>query len=314
MDYKDYYATLGVKRDASADDIQKAYRKLARKYHPDVNRSPGAEDRFKEINESYEVLKDPKKRSTYDRFGSNWKNFQGGGAPPPGFEGFNFDFGGGGGGGASGFSSFFDMLFNQSGGGGGRGNPFGGGGFGGGGFDGGFRGRDQEMRLALSLEEAAQGGKREISFRDPLSGQNRSFSVNLPSGVKDGQKIRLAGKGSPGAGGQPGDLYLKVELRPHSRFRVEARDLHTDLLVTPWDAALGTEASVKTLQGNVKVRIPAGTSTGRKVRLRGHGFPNPKGTAGDLYAEIKVMVPKELSDEERDLFEQLAKISSFRPK
>lgn len=307
MEYKDYYATLGVERGASADEIQKAYRKLARKYHPDVNRSPGAEQRFKEINESYEVLKDPAKRSTYDRFGSNYK----GGGVPPGFEGFNVNFGGGGGGGgASGFSSFFDMLFNQSGGGG-RGNPFGGGGgFGGGGS--GFRGSDQEARLALSLEEAAQGGKREIGFRDPLNGQNKNFTVNVPAGVKEGQKIRLAGRGSPGAGGTPGDLYLKVELKPHERFRIEDRNLYADLPVSPWDAALGAETSVRTLQGNVKVRIPPGSSTGRKIRLRGHGFPNPRGTDGDLYAEIKVMVPKELTEQEQELFEKLSEVSKFR--
>jgi len=308
LEYKDYYATLGVKRGASADEIQKAYRKLARKYHPDVNNSPGAEQRFKEINESYEVLKDSNKRATYDRFGADYKG--------GGFEGFNMNFGGGGGG-ASGFSSFFDMLFNQPGGGG-RGNPFGGGGaspFGeGAGFGrgAGFRGRDQEARLVLSLEEAAQGGSREIGFRDPLSGQSKTFTVNVPAGVKEGQKIRLAGRGSPGAGGTPGDLYLKVELKAHDRFRVENRDLHADLLVTPWDAALGAETNVKTLDGNVKVRIPPGSSTGRKIRLRGRGFPNPRGAAGDLYAEIKVMVPKNLTEEESRLFEELSKVSKFR--
>jgi curved DNA-binding protein len=305
LEYKDYYATLGVERGASADEIQKAYRKLARKYHPDVNNSPGAEQRFKEINESYEVLKDSKKRSTYDRFGADYKG--------GGFDGFNA-----GGGGGSGFSSFFDMLFDQAGGGG-RGNPFPGGGgadpFGGNsgfGRGAGFRGRDQEARLVLSLEEAAKGGSREIAFRDPLSGQNKTFTMNVPAGVKEGQKIRLAGRGSPGAGGAPGDLYLKVELKPHERFRVENRDLHADLPVTPWDAALGAETNIKTLDGNIKVRIPPGSSTGRKIRLRGRGFPNPRGVAGDLYAEIKVMVPKELTEKEREFFEGLSKISKFR--
>ena len=312
LEYKDYYSTLGVKRGASADEIQKAYRKLARKFHPDVNSSPGAEQRFKEINESYEVLKDPDKRSIYDRYGANWKNFQKGGGGPgfQDFDGFNINFGGGGGG-ASGFSSFFDMLFNQGGGGRPGGSPFGGGGspFGGGAS---FRGADQEMRLALTLEEAAKGGEREITYRDSQTAQSRSVTVNLPAGVKDGQKIRLSGRGGAGSGGGAGDLYLKVELRPHERFRVDGRDLRTDLPVTPWDAALGAEVAVKTLDGSVKVRVPPGSSTGRKIRLRGRGFPNPRGTAGDLYAEIRVMVPTELEPEEKELFEELSRISKFR--
>ncbi len=313
MEYKDYYATLGVSRGASADDIQKAYRKLARKYHPDVNRDPGAEQRFKEINESYEVLKDEKKRSTYDRFGKNWKSYQQGGGPPPGFEGFNFEFGGDG---ASGFSSFFDMLFNQGQPGQGR-RPGSGfrAGFGSDFGNQGFRGRDQEVRIVLSLEEAALGGKREIGFRDPLTGQNKSFTVQLPPGVKEGQKIRLAGRGSPGAGGSPaGDLYLKVELKAHDRFQVRERDLYTDLPITPWDAALGTEATVKTLDGTVKLKIPPGTSSGRKIRLKGRGFPSPKGNPGDLFAEVKIEVPKELTRKERELFEKLAQVSKFKPR
>ena len=325
MEYKDYYSTLGVSKQASADDIQKAYRKLARKYHPDVNRSPGAEDKFKEITESYEVLKDPEKRKTYDRFGKDWKSFAGGrGAPPPGFENIRFDFGGGGG---SGFSSFFDALFGGAGGGGspfggagGRGNPFAGGDpFGGGGFGGGAgftsRGQDQEASILLTLEEAARGGAREISVTDPATGQAKTYKINLPRGVKAGQKIRLAGRGGPGAGsGSAGDLYLKVELQPNRRFRLEGLDLYTDLMVSPWEAALGAEATVRTLDGAVKVRVPPGSSTGRKIRLRERGFPNPKGAAGDLYAEIKVAVPDELSRKERKLFEQLAEVSKFEPR
>lgn len=322
MQYKDYYSTLGVPRGASQDEIQKAYRKLARKYHPDVNRDAGAEDRFKEITESYEVLKDPEKRKVYDRFGADWKRYtQGGGSPPPGFDGFDFnnirfDFGGGGGG-ASGFSSFFDMLFNQGGtkGRGARrsGGPFGGFGSEPGGGRAGWaaKGHDQEARMVLTLEEAALGGRRELTVGDSVTGQNRTLSVNLPSGVKEGQKIRLSGQGGPGAGGA-GDLYLQVEIRPHDRFRLEERDLHTELPITPWEAALGCEASVKTLNGSIKVKLPAGTSTGRKIRLRGKGFPNPKGEDGDLYAEVRVVVPKSPSPEERELFEQLARVSRFK--
>ncbi len=321
MEYKDYYSTLGVSKQASADEIQKAYRKLARKYHPDVNRSAGAEDKFKEITESYEVLKDPEKRKTYDRFGKDWKSFAGGrGAPPPGFENIRFDFGGAGG---SGFSSFFDALFGGAGGspfsGAGGGNPFGGGApFGGGGFGtGGFstRGQDQEAQIVLTLEEAARGGAREVSVTDPMTGEVKSYKINLPRGIKAGQKIRLSGRGGPGAGGgSAGDLYLKVELAKHDRFRIEGQNLYTDLVVSPWEAALGAEASVRTLDGTVRVRVPAGSSTGRKIRLRQRGFPNPKGADGDLYAEIKVAVPGQLSDEERELFEQLAEISKFKPR
>lgn len=319
MQYKDYYSTLGVTRSASQDDIQKAYRKLARKYHPDVNRDAGAEDRFKEITESYEVLKDPEKRKVYDRFGADWKHYQGGGNAPPGFDGFpgfdgvRFDFGGGApGGGGSGFSSFFDMLFNQGRGRGAAGrSPFSG--FDPGAAGGGWssRGQDQEARIVLTLEEAAQGGKRDITVSDQVTGQNRNLSITVPAGVKEGQKIRLSGQGGPGAGGA-GDLFLLVELRPHDRFRLDERDLHTELPIAPWEAALGCEAAVRTLNGSVKVKLPPGTSTGRKVRLRGKGFPNPKGDDGDLYAEVRVIVPKKISAEEKALFEQLAEVSKFK--
>lgn len=315
MEYKDYYATLGVEKRATPEEIQKAYRKLARKYHPDVNSKPGAEERFKEITEAYEVLKDAEKRKTYDRFGSQWKSYQGqgGGAGsgfPPGFENIRFDFGGGGFGGGE-HSSFFDMLF-------GGGNPFGGGRAGAGarggrpGFD--MRGQDQEARIALTLEEAAEGGERQITVSDPVSGQGKTYSVKVPAGIREGQKVRLAGRGGPGAAGSPpGDLLLKVELKPHSHFRLEGHDLHVTVPVTPWDAALGTEATIKTLNGALKIKLPPGTSSGRKIRLRGKGFPRPRGAHGDLYAEIQVVVPSELTAEERKLFEQLAKVSTFKP-
>lgn len=311
MDYKDYYATLGVEKNASADDIQKAYRKLARKFHPDVNNSPGAEDRFKDITEAYEVLKDPEKRKTYDQFGSAWKQAGRPGQPPPGWN-VGFDFGQGGGG-ASGFSSFFDMLFNQARGGGGRGaGPGFGFDFGGGGFEEG--GRDQEATLALTLEEGAEGGQREIVLTDPATRQARSITFNMPAGILPGKKLRLAGKGLPGRNGKNGDLYLKVDFKPHARFKIEGRDLFAELPVSPWQAALGGEATVKTLGGNIKVKVPAGSSTGRRIRLKGKGYPDPKGEAGDLYAEIKIMVPEELSEREKELFEELAAISSFKPR
>lgn len=317
MDYKDYYATLGVDRKASPEEIQRAYRKLARKYHPDVNQGNEAEDRFKEISEAYEVLKDSEKRSTYDRFGQAWKS---GGGVPPGFHNINVEFGegfrgAGGGFSGSGFSSFFESLF-----GGGRS----------GGFDpfregaGGFademrrrrqaRGGDQITKIALTLEEAARGGERQIIVSDPVTGRSNTIQVNLPAGVKPGQRIRLAGRGSEGVGGGPrGDLYLKVELRSHPRLKLDGNDLYATVPVTPWDAALGATIRVPTLNGSVGIKIPPGSSTGRKIRLGGKGFPGTKGKVGDLFVEIKIMVPETLVPEEKELFEALARVSKFRP-
>ncbi|HEY6553465.1 MAG TPA: DnaJ C-terminal domain-containing protein [Vicinamibacteria bacterium] len=320
MDYKDYYAILGVKKDASEDDIQKAYRKLARKFHPDVNKAPEAETKFKEIGEAYEVLKDADKRQKYDQYGSAWKRAQQTGAPPPGWEGVHFDFGQGGGGfgGADGdFSSFFDMLFGgaRPGARGGRGasfSGFGGQGFGGQGFGG---GGDTEATITLSLEEAVRGGKREIVLSDPGTGQRKTLSVRIPEGVRAGQRIRLAGQGQPGMGGGAGDLYLKIEIEPDPRYKVDGANLQTTVAVTPWEAALGGDAEVQTLDGPVRVKIPAGSSTGRKIRLRGRGLPQAGGSAGDrgdLLAEIRIVVPETLSERERELFEQLAEASSFR--
>lgn len=317
LDFKDYYKTLEVDKKASADVIQRAYRKLARKFHPDVNQAPGAEDRFKEISEAYEVLKDPERRKTYDRFGRDVK--RSGGQPPPGWENIGFDFGGGGGGSASGFSSFFENMFGggRRGGGGGFGFDFGGlnmddarAGRAPGGRQAG--GADQEARLVLSLEEAARGGQRELSLTDPVTGGMRNHKVNLPAGVRPGQRIRLPGRGARGISGGAGDLYLKVEVKPHPKFRLDGSNLHTTVRVTPWEAALGAEVPVATLDGPVTIRVPGGTSGGRKIRLKGKGFPAPKGPTGDLYAEIEIVVPKTLSDQERTLFEALAEASSFR--
>ena len=301
--YQDYYEALGVPRDASQDDIRAAYRRLAREYHPDVNKDPGAEDRFKEISEAYEVLRDPEKRAQYDRFGANWRAGQdvsgasgfegfGRGGGGGGFEDVRVDFGAG-----DDFSDFFEGLF----GGRARGRR-------GGGFGGGFstRGADQEATLELSLEEAARGGRRRISF-----GDGRDFEVDIPAGVRDGQRIRLAGEGEAGIGGGPsGDLFLRVRVRPDPRFRVEGRDVYTDARVAPWEAALGARVEIPTPDGGTaQVKVPAGSSCGRRLRLRGAGM-----AGGDLYAVVQIQVPKRLSARERELFEQLAEVSDFNPR
>ncbi len=328
MNYHDYYKTLGVAKKSSQDEIQKSYRKLARKYHPDINKDPATEGKFKEINEAYEVLKDPEKREKYDQFGSAWKQAQRTGAPPAGFEDIfsQFGFGGGGGrrgqgrsvrfdfgdlggrGGGGDFSSFFETLF----GGGARGGqapwtaqpqPTQG-------------TRDYETKISLSIEEAGRGGKRQITVTDPETGKQRTLRVSIPIGIRPGQKIRLAGQGGglgvPGAA--RGDLYLTVDILPHPDFRLENSNLHTIIRVAPWEAALGSQAKVRTLDGEVTVKIPAGSSSGRKVRLRGKGFPGKNGVNGDLFGEIKIMVPTELADRDRELFEQLAKESKFNPR
>jgi curved DNA-binding protein len=296
--FKDYYEILGVPRDASADDIRRAYRKLARQYHPHINNATGAEERFKEVGEAYEVLSDPEKRERYDRLGDP-RSAGGEGPNPADFEDI---FGRGGFGsdvrvefGEGGFSDFFESLFGE-----GRGRA-----------DGGpLRGRDREAVLDLSLEEALAGGRRRLSLDD-----DESFEVNIPAGVREGQRIRIGGKGAAGRGGGPaGDLYLLVHLRPHRRFRREGDDLQVDLRVTPWEAALGATVPVPTLSGTAQVKVPAGSSSGRRLRLRGRGLPTRDGERGNLYATVQIAVPKEMSDEERDLFEKLAAASDFDPR
>jgi curved DNA-binding protein len=301
--FRDYYEVLGVPRDASSDDIRGAYRKLARQYHPDVNKDPGAEDLFKEIAEAYEVLRDPEKRERYDRLGANWKAGEdvsgaagfGDFAQQGGFGDVRVEFGDG-----AGFSDFFESFFGARGGG--RRTT---------GFDGfSTRGADQEAQLELSLEEAARGGRRKISL-----GDGRDYEVNVPAGVRDGQRIRLAGEGGRGAaGGSAGDLFLRVRLKPHPRFRVQGRDLYVELPVAPWEAALGATVEVPTLEGRTRIKVPPGSSSGRRLRLKDEGMPGPRGGRGDLYATVKIEVPKEPSEEERQLFERLAEVSSFDPR
>ena len=290
----DYYEVLGVPRDASADDIQRAYRKLARRHHPDVNKDPAAEERFKDINEAYQVLKDPQTRQRYARFGPDFRQTaEGAGSRTGG--GFHGPFGAEWEYSASGVD-LDDLL---------------GGLFGGRGPGGGIRGADQEAELTLSVEDAYRGGRRSLTLAGPAG--PRTFEVDIPAGVTDGQRIRLAGQGGRGRG-EAGDLYLVVRIAPHARYRVHGRDIQVDLPLAPWEAELGATVRVETPGGHGSVRVPPGTSTGRRLRLRGRGMPGPAGRAGDLYAEAKVMVPPSPTERERELFEELAKVSTFDPR
>ena len=303
VSYKDYYKLLGVEREAKAEEISKAYKKLARKYHPDLN--PGdkqAEEKFKEINVAYEVLKDPEKRKLYDQLGPNWQHgqqFQG----EPGYENVHFTFNGKSFDG-SGFSDFFETLFGGAAAGGGRGANFGPDPFGG------FssrprRGRDVEAELPLSLEEASSGGRRTVTLQMPQG--PKTLEVNVPAGIREGAKLRLAGQGDPA----PGDLFLRVRYLPHPQFKVEGENLHCDVALAPWEAVLGAKVAVPTLEGQVELNIPAGSSSGRKFRLRGKGLGSGV-NRGDLLARVMIKVPAQLSAEERELWQKLADVSSFK--
>lgn len=298
----DYYEVLGVSRDATADQIQQAFRTLARKYHPDVNKDPAAEERFKEVNEAYHVPSDPETRKRYDRFGEDFRKVpedweERVGAGVGGFRGsgpsgarVRYGRGFGGAGGVNIEDLFGDILSGS------------------GGF-GPIPGADQEAVLELTVEEAYRGGKRQLSL------DGRNYGVNIPAGVIDGQRIRLAGEGGRGSGDGPaGDLYLRVRIKPHPRFRLDGRDVTVDLPVSPWEAVLGTTVAIRTPGGEAKVKVPQGSSTGRRLRLRGEGMPNPRGAGGDLYAEITVMVPPKPTARELELFEQLATVSTFDPR
>ncbi len=329
MEYKDYYKILGVDNKASQDEIHKAYKKLARKYHPDLNpNDSSAEEKFKEINEAYEVLKDPEKRKHYDALGADWQhgqNFQ----PPPGYENVHFEFRGDPGrgfdmGGMGGFSDFFESIFRNFGGRGQdfggsqfrefRGDPFSQAGFA-------SKGQDSEATLELTLEEAYQGGQKSITLQEQVPGpdgmprmQNKTLSVNIPPGIKDGSKIRLSGQGSSGRGpGTAGDLYLKVKIAPHPKFKVDGNNIIYDLPLAPWEAALGSKVRVPTLEGDVEMNIPAGVSSGQKLRLKGKGLGRGA-TKGDQFARIVIKTPKKMSEEEKKLWQQLSEVSGFNPR
>jgi curved DNA-binding protein len=321
VEFKDYYQILGVPRDATTEAIKKAFRKLARKYHPDVSKEPGAEARMKEVNEAYTVLSDPEKRAAYDQLGRDYRagqEFR----PPPGWDaGFEFRRDGGFAD-AEGFSDFFSQLFGGLGGGafrgGARGGPHGG-------MRGGFRaqGEDHRAKILLDVEDAFTGATRQITLkaaREDEAGrvvvEPRTLNVKIPLGVTPGQVIRLAGQGAPGRGGGPaGDLYLEVEFRPHSRYRVEGRDLHVTLPVAPWEAALGAQVPVESPAGSYMLRIPAGTKSGGRLRLRGKGLPAAGGQpAGDLIADVQVVLPPADTPRARELYETMARELHFDPR
>jgi len=347
VQYKDYYEVLGVPRNATDDEIKKAFRRLARQYHPDVAKNKReAEEKFKEINEAYEVLSDPEKRKRYDALGANWKAGQEF-TPPPGWEPFEHefvrwsDFGGRGAGfefsfGGTGFSDFFEQLFGSMG----RAHP-------GTRFDRDAfeeesftqRGRDIEGDIMVTLEEAVRGSVRTVSVHRTVqcaecngsgtrhgrictacSGTGRmrktdTFKVKVPPGVVEGQRLRVAGRGEVGLGGAvAGDLYLRVRFARHPEFEVDGQDLIHEVELAPWEAVLGTTISVPTLSGHVRIKIPPGTQAGQKLRLRGHGLPNREGKKGDLIVVVRVQVPPRVTERERALWQQLARESDFNPR
>jgi curved DNA-binding protein len=320
LKFKDYYETLGVGRTATPDEIKQAFRKLARIHHPDVAKNKVAgEEKFKEINEAYEVLGDPDKRQRYDELGANWQDGAGGeqsgtrrgqGARPR--SGSDFEFGG------TGFSDFFESFFGGSRDGYGSFN----------GSDGasaedgaGFvhPGRDVEADIMVTLEEALRGSKRNVTLRRPgadgAGDRTDTYQVRIPPGVREGQRIRLAGQGGDGfGGGRAGDLYLRVRLARHPDFSVKGPDLYYDLDLAPWEAVLGVQAKIPALDGATTLRVPAGTAAASQLRLRGLGLPREDGTRGDLYAIARIQVPPAPSPEERDLWEKLAKVTTFKPR
>jgi len=315
MEFKDYYDIMGVKRDATQDEIKKAYRKLARKYHPDVSKEADAEDKFKQLGEAYEALKDPEKRAAYDQLGANYQDGQDFQPPPDWDAGFEFSGGGFTGGDSSAYSDFFESLFGQSQGG----SPFGGRGAGGrAGAQ--MQGEDHHAKVVIDLEDAFNGATRnitlqaaEVDAQGHVATRERTLAVTIPKGVRQGQRIRLGGQGSPGFGGGPaGDLYLEIEFRSHQHYRAEGHDLYLTLPIAPWEAALGAKVTVPTPAGNVDLKIPEGSTSGRKMRLKGRGIPGK--TPGDLYVELSIALPPADSNESKQLYRDMQEKLAFNPR
>jgi curved DNA-binding protein len=304
VEYKDYYQILGVEKSASAEDIKKAYRKLVRKYHPDVSKHADADAKTKEINEAYGVLGDLEKRAAYDELGQRGHQAGQGFQPPPDW-GSQFDFGG------ANADDFFADLFAHAG-------KRSRGGAGAQGFQ--MRGEDIHAAVAIDLRDAYDGGTRTLGLRVPQHDaqgrvvmQEKTLSVNIPKGVTPGQQLRLAGQGHPGVGGAgPGDLYLEIQFNPDPRYRIEGTDVYENVPVAPWEAALGASLSVRTPSGQVEVKVPAGSQTGRKLRLKGRGIPAKQ--PGDLYLILDVVLPPANNDRARELYEQMAREMAFNPR
>lgn len=311
MDYKDYYKILGVARDASQDEIKRAYRKLARKYHPDVSKEPNAEEKFKELQEANEVLKDAEKRAAYDQLGSQWRQGQQFTPPPDWGTGFEHSrsFGQGD---DAGFSDFFSSLFGARGGFSQQRRP------GARGYA--SAGESHTARIQIDLEDAFRGGQQTIELKSPQVTDDghvtltpRTLKVTIPKGVTEGQQIRLAGQGSAGVGGGPaGDLFLEIGLRPHRIFKVDGRDISVHLPIAPWEAALGATVQTPTLAGPVDLRIPAGAKSGQRLRLKGRGLPAT--TPGDQYVELRIVTPPATTPEARAFYERMQKELSFDPR
>jgi curved DNA-binding protein len=305
MEFKDYYETLGVKREATQDEIKKAFRKLARKYHPDVSKEKNAEARMKEVNEAYAVLSDPEKRATYDQLGQGKRAGEDFRPPPDWDAGFEFSGRGPGDAGAADFSDFFAELFGRRGGEGAHFRS---------------RGEDHHAKVALDLEDAYRGATRQITLRVPRVDERghvvlaeRTLEVRIPKGVHEGQIIRLAGQGNAGTGGgTAGDLYLEVHFKPHARYRVDGRDVYATLAVTPWEAALGASIRSAVPDGTVEVRVPEASQTGRKLRLKGRGIPGA--SPGDLYLVLEVVLPPANSARAREIYQTMARELAFDPR
>ena len=313
MEYKDYYKIMGVTKDATQDDIKRAYRKLARKYHPDVSKEVDAEQKFKEVGEAYEVLKDPQKRAAYDRMGSHWQDGQTFTPPPNWDAGFEFSGGSFTGSDTSGFSDFFESLF-------GRGSPFGAGRHTAYSRQFHAQGEDHYAKILIDLEEAYTGATRSISLQIPEMNNNgqvlnktRKLNVKIPKGVKAGQRIRLAGQGGAGYGsGKNGDLFLEIAFNKHRYFHAEGRDIYLELPVTPWEAALGATVSAPTLGGKVDIKIPAGSQSGRKLRLKARGLPGIP--PGDQYIVLRIVTPPPRTPKAKSLYEEMAKTMPMNPR
>ena len=317
MEFKDYYTVMGLARDAAPDDVKRAYRKLSRKYHPDVSKEKDAEARFKQLGEAYEVLKDPEKRTAYDQLGQHWKEGQEFRPPPDWNAGAEHagrsaprDFPGGNAGESGDYSDFFETLFRQ-------------------GFStsSGQRasfsaaGEDRHAKIQIDLEDAYSGATRTISLRVPemdaqghVVPREHQITFSVPKGIRAGQHIRLAGQGAPGTGGaSAGDLYLDVEFSPHLLYRVDQRDVYLDLAVAPWEAALGADVEAPTPTGRVEVTVPPGSAAGRKLRLKGRGLPGS--TPGDFYFVLQIAVPAADTDSAKAFYESMARqFDSFKPR